>query len=152
MTNVIKTTYKKKHLKYQKTEHWKSLKKQCLNYFGNMCCLCGKEDYRQQTHKTLIMHHLNYKNPFNENIGIDVIIMCNTCHYKINIKTINLFNKQYYRYNRNYPPLKQSITDKEKLKRLKLSETIRKNRHGGKTITDPRYNETNLIKPVPMAE
>ena len=127
--------------KYRRSKYWKSLRKRCYEYYNGECVYCGNSD-KIHEHIVLSMHHLNYRNFYQERIGIDVILICKSCHFKKHKKI----------WMRIKPKPIAVISPKEKLRRKKLGETMRKNLQGGKTITDPRYNETSLIKPTPIAE
>ena len=128
-TRIPHKKFTKLHKQNQQTPQWKSLKKQCLNYYAYMCAICGNhQDYTPKS--KLILHHLNYKNynepSYSPTIGSDIIIVCKSCHFKIHKKIIILWKKHYYRYNPKYPPLNSYTTNTEKLRRQQLSTTTKK--------------------------
>ncbi len=149
MKRMSKKVFAQTHREYQKSDHWKSLKQKCLNYYNNICCLCGTESIIHKKHKTFTIHHLNYKNKFKEIIGSDVILICNSCHFKIYKKIIKLWKKHYYRYNPKYPPLNYKISPKEQQKRKQFGDAIRKEKNQP-TFIDPRYGLESLGKSIPI--
>lgn len=58
---------------YLKSDHWKEIRRAALEFYGFACCLCGKRD-------NLNVHHRNYNNLHNENIQLDLIVLCKDCH------------------------------------------------------------------------
>lgn len=151
MRRISKSVFDKTHREYQKTEYWNKLKIKCLNYYNYMCCLCGTKTIIHKKHKTFTIHHLNYKNKFKEIIGSDVILVCNSCHFKIHKKIIKLWKKHYYRYNPKYPALNYKVSLKEAKRRKQFGKTIRKS-NNQPTYIDPRYDHNSLSKPIPVAE
>jgi hypothetical protein len=65
--------------KYLRSNHWKILKNEALNYYGYCCALCGTEE-------NLNVHHRNYKNLNKEIINKDLIVLCRECHKKFHNK------------------------------------------------------------------
>lgn len=62
------------YTKYLKSEKWAEIKKRLFKKRGKKCEKCGKINI-------LHIHHLTYRNIFNEK-DEDLIILCNLCHEK----------------------------------------------------------------------
>lgn len=60
---------------YIKSVKWKSKRELLFNERGKMCQKCG-------SHNDIQVHHLTYKNIFNEPLG-DLMVVCRKCHKKI---------------------------------------------------------------------
>ena len=61
-----------KYTKYLKTYKWKQRRAKALRIGGFKCAYC-------KSTKRLQVHHLNYKNVFNEKPE-DLIVLCTICH------------------------------------------------------------------------
>lgn len=60
---------------YLQSNHWKEFRKQALEYYGRKCRECGT------TEGIMHVHHITYENIGNESLE-DVVILCQSCHYK----------------------------------------------------------------------
>ena len=69
-TNYIRNT---PYSEYLKSSHWKKTRERCLEQYKYKCSKCGSKD-------RLEVHHLNYAYKGMEQIGIDIIPLCNKCH------------------------------------------------------------------------
>lgn len=67
--------HKEKYLNYLKSEQWANIKLDLIHIKGENCELCGQ--HRQA--KYLNLHHITYKNLFNENPQ-DLLLLCYICH------------------------------------------------------------------------
>ncbi len=69
-----KRNWKKKYKKYLLSDEWAQLKIDLFKYRGKECEKCGETKYLQ-------VHHLSYKNIFQEEPE-DLMILCKSCHKK----------------------------------------------------------------------
>lgn len=60
------------YLDYLTSEDWLRRKADYLSLVTG-CCLC-------KTTKSLLLHHLHYKNLGYEQLGVDVVPLCKPCH------------------------------------------------------------------------
>ena len=74
LDNKKKKKPSRNYRKYLKSDEWAQLKIDLFNYRGKSCEKCGNK-------KRLEVHHLTYKNVFNEEPE-DLIILCRKCHQK----------------------------------------------------------------------
>lgn len=77
------SNYERRHslyYAYLHSDEWKYRKTQALKRAGYRCSLCG-------TGKNLEVHHITYKNLFNENDD-DLLAVCKNCHNKIHEKDL----------------------------------------------------------------
>ena len=86
-----KKTKKPKYIPYKKflvSKYWLSVKRVVLKRDNNKCAKCG-------TTIKLRVHHLTYKNHFNEHNHLeDLITLCDSCHRNIhNIDEIKLIER-----------------------------------------------------------
>lgn len=65
--------------KYLRSPHWKTIKQQALDFYGNRCVLCNSST-------NLNVHHRNYDHLSNEVINKDLIVLCRDCHGKFHNK------------------------------------------------------------------
>lgn len=82
---------------YLKSEHWQNIKVECLiSKQFEKCKICGK--------KRIQIHHLHYRNKFNEDIFKDLVPLCGKCHKmvhdklkaeKIKSQTMSEFNTMF---------------------------------------------------------
>ena len=63
---------------YLKTEHWRRIRAETLDRFGNRCALCN------ETHQ-LDVHHRTYERRGEEQPG-DTIVLCRKCHSTFHAK------------------------------------------------------------------
>ena len=63
---------------YLKTEHWRRIREETLDRFGNRCALCN------ETHQ-LDVHHRTYERRGAEQPG-DTIVLCRKCHSTFHAK------------------------------------------------------------------
>ena len=69
----------KAYKSYLTTKHWKEIKRECKEIgLFEKCIICGK--------KSRDIHHLNYKNLFNEDILKDLVPLCGKCHKMVHEK------------------------------------------------------------------
>ena len=69
-----KRNWKRKYKKYLLSDEWAQLKIDLFDHRGRECERCGSDKYLQ-------VHHLSYKNIFNEEPE-DLEILCKSCHKK----------------------------------------------------------------------
>lgn len=60
---------------YLKSDHWQEVREKQLLQDEHRCAFCGSTE-------KLEVHHINYKNLYNEKPGCDTITFCDTCHRK----------------------------------------------------------------------
>lgn len=63
-----------KYTEYLKSPQWKSKRQELFNERGKRCESCGRTENIQ-------VHHLTYRNVFNENLE-DLQVLCKKCHSK----------------------------------------------------------------------
>jgi len=66
------------YLDYLKSKEWRAKRKQILDRDKCTCQICKWKPTKQHLH----VHHLHYKNLFNENLD-DLILLCEDCHGKV---------------------------------------------------------------------
>jgi len=66
----------KKYAQYLKSKEWINLKIDLISMRGQKCEKCGKH---KKSPTLLQIHHLTYKNIFNESPE-DLMILCSRCH------------------------------------------------------------------------
>lgn len=77
----------KKYNDYLKSEHWLKIRKIALNFYGNKCGRCCESDVNR-----LNVHHKNYYNLHNEDVKLDLFVLCKNCHeayHELSTKTKN---------------------------------------------------------------
>lgn len=67
-----------KYKDYLKSEHWKQVRKWCLEKCGYKCGFCKKEFHPSN----LQVHHWTYEN-LGKELERDLIVLCNRCHEKV---------------------------------------------------------------------
>jgi hypothetical protein len=75
------------YLDYLKSKEWRAKRKQILDRDKCTCQICKWKPTKQHLH----VHHLHYKNLFNENLD-DLILLCEDCHGKVHKLNIGKFN------------------------------------------------------------
>lgn len=66
-------SYNFEYNEYIKSERWYETRQEAFKVHGKYCHRCGAKQY-------LHVHHKTYKRFKNENVAIDLIPLCNTCH------------------------------------------------------------------------
>lgn len=69
-----KDAFKKRYYRYLKSEKWLKIRLDLYQIRGKKCEVC-------QSTKCIQVHHLTYKNVFNEEPS-DLILLCESCHEK----------------------------------------------------------------------
>ena len=69
----IRKKYKKEHQDYLKSPLWQITRKKRLAIDNNKCLDCGSD--------AECVHHVSYERWKQENIEIDLVSLCNSCHY-----------------------------------------------------------------------
>jgi len=84
-----------KYNKYLKSEQWLIIRKEIIFQRGEMCELCKSKSELQ-------VHHLTYKNVFNEKAK-DLQVLCSDCHEKEhdNKKKQKKRSRKKTRYDKN---------------------------------------------------
>ena len=62
-----------KYKRYLRSKKWRKKKKECIEFYGEFCFMCGKYSKRLQ------IHHLSYSNIGNESMS-DLMALCSRCH------------------------------------------------------------------------
>tara|TARA_Y100000593_G_C4200762_1_gene281753 strand:- start:96 stop:791 length:696 start_codon:yes stop_codon:yes gene_type:complete len=79
---------RKKYNKYLRSPEWEKIVNDSYQLFGDICEIC------QVDNQKTCVHHNSYKNLYNENIDVDLIVLCVECHHYFhntcNIKSKNL--------------------------------------------------------------
>jgi 5-methylcytosine-specific restriction endonuclease McrA len=65
--------YKTEHRVYLETDKWKEKRDERLKIDGYRCVDCGKP--------AQCVHHLHYQTWKHEDIDVDLVSLCNECHY-----------------------------------------------------------------------
>lgn len=91
------------YTKYLKSEKWAEIKKRLFKKRGKKCEKCGKINI-------LHIHHLTYRNIFNEK-DEDLIILCNLCHEKAHGIKKPVVKRRCFNHRRDNIRFERSDTD-----------------------------------------
>jgi len=69
------------YVEYLKSVDWKERRKELMEEANYECSECGA--------KATQLHHLNYNNLGFEELDVDVVALCNSCHKEIHNKEID---------------------------------------------------------------
>jgi 5-methylcytosine-specific restriction endonuclease McrA len=72
MSVKVQKVHKKQYEEYLKTTKWRNKREELFSLRGKKCEVCGSE-------KLIQVHHLTYKNIFNEPLE-DLKVLCKNCH------------------------------------------------------------------------
>lgn len=61
---------------YMKSQKWEQLREQRKRMDGFKCALCGISEYQTK----LEVHHVSYANLGHEDVGNDLVTVCDRCH------------------------------------------------------------------------
>ena len=64
---------------YLRSDHWKYTRSVCYDHLKGVCFRCKKYVPRNKAH----IHHLTYANLGMETPGVDIVVVCRSCHARI---------------------------------------------------------------------
>lgn len=124
---MTRREFKEKYHKYLKSDEWKSKKDTLISQRGLKCERCDKN----LVNFTFDIHHLTYKNIFNEQLE-DLQILCRPCHERVHnldraYKYISSEKQEdHFFINQYKKPFTKTKVPKRKRKKPKKTDPLKK--------------------------